>query len=205
MRPSQSSASTCPKRALRCRSAPRSPYLARTDTRRRRHGLRWKPHRNLRVQHRSSRSRSRCVRSRPDLGAQLLGSDAAARYRVGRLRELHGGSRRGPRARLLRRGQVRRLARIKAEYDPGTSSTSTPISNRRCSPSDLRSRGRRPNSDRRTCVCWPQHMTTGLRRSQVSSASWASMNAATSARAPAPCREWSRRQRRARPHAPAHP
>ena len=60
----------------------------------------------LRVQHRRGRPRSRRLRGRARLGAELLGCDAAARDRLGRLRELHGGSRRGPRPGLVRRREV---------------------------------------------------------------------------------------------------
>ena len=60
----------------------------------------------LRVQHRGVHFGARGLRKRPDVGAQLLERDATARNGRGRLRELHGGSRRRPCSRIVRRGEV---------------------------------------------------------------------------------------------------
>ena len=136
MPPSRSSASMYRRRARRCRSARPSPCPVPTAHPRRRHGLRRQPQRGLRVQHRRRRPHARAVRSRSLVGAQLLGCDAAARDRLGRLRELHGRGRRRARARCrTARPSTSAWRASRPSTTPTTSFTSTPTSNRpRCQP-----------------------------------------------------------------------
>ena len=84
------------------------------------------------------RPRSRGVRSRSDVGAQLLGRDAAARDGVGWLRELHG--RRPTRtvcAPRTARTSTSASRASRPNTTPRTSFTSTPTSNRRRGPPDM--------------------------------------------------------------------